>query len=670
MNYISDIIGDAYQDWAEGDNILIATPTGSGKSTFILKCLLPYAAACQKHIVYVCNRKALREQFTVKSNLELQHYFGQSVTVPQNELPLLHILTYQYCEVSRQFPNFIVQPDLSGISQIEQKRLEVDGKLPQPVRMTSSDVLYYVFDEAHYLLNDSLFNSGTNFWLGKLRSNTCIKLFLTATPEPLRFFLAGAHPQVNVDDMVSIAYQKFHERSQRREVLSRIHKESVVDMNKISGKLRSKSEPNYIALKSREINEKCREIDPYQACMEKIAPYVGQDKLKEPLSNVLTPDHSKMSFWYFWKYDELYDRLQTASTSDRWLIFVDCEADGIRLEALLTYRNLQALFLSSGRLQTEASCKKALEYISENEAFSMSILIATSVLDCGVSISDRTVKHIVIAQHQKYTFLQELGRKRMLPDEQGIEVFLKAYSAKEINGVCRMLDGHIRFIASFATLNKTRLYRSTPDKNGSSLREELLLSDSSAQNIISKMAKGNNINLLYPVNRLNRIRKNNFAESDFPLVLKEFEYSKTAFLYTLLAMDDYQKALEDYRTTGDDAFFLKHQLKWVGQEYQMERWVSYDACMTALSSFLDRSSGVWMEKDDQFTFSQKCLALLLQFPIPPQKLKKDQSRYQKHPDMSIGLKKLDACFAELGIPYHIRTMQRGKSHKTQWILEQ
>ena len=84
MNYISDIIGDAYQDWAEGDNILIATPTGSGKSTFILKCLLPYAAACQKHIVYVCNRKALREQFTVKSNLELQHYFGQSVTVTQN----------------------------------------------------------------------------------------------------------------------------------------------------------------------------------------------------------------------------------------------------------------------------------------------------------------------------------------------------------------------------------------------------------------------------------------------------------------------------------------------------------------------------------------------------------------------------------------------------------
>ena len=657
MNYISDIIGNAYQDWSEGDNILIATPTGSGKSTFILKCLLPYAAACQKHIVYICNRKALREQFTVKSNLELQHYFGQSVAVPQSELPLLHILTYQYCEVSRQFPNFIVQPDLSGISQTEQKRLEFDSKLPQPVRITSSDVLYYVFDEAHYLLNDSLFNSGTNFWLGKLRSSTGIKLFLTATPEPLRFFLAGAHPQVNVDDMVSIAYQKFHERSQLRKELSRIHVELNVNLN-------------YIALKSREINEKCREIDPYQACMEKIAPYIGQDKLKEPLSNVLTDNYSQMSFWYFWEYDELLDRLQTASASDRWLIFVDCEADGIRLEALLTYRNLQALFLSSGRLQTEASCKKALEYISENEAFPMSILIATSVLDCGVSISDCTVKHIVIAQHQKYTFLQELGRKRMLSDEQGIEVFLKAYSAKEINGVCRMLDGHTRFIASFATLNKTRLYHSTPDKNGSCLREGLLLSDSSAQNIISKMAKGSNINLLYPVNILNRIRKNNFARYDFPMVLEEFEYSKTAFLYTLLAMDDYQEALEDYRDTGDDAFFLKHQLKWVGQEYQMERWISYDICMKALSSFLDRSSGVWMEKDDQFTFSRKCLDLLLQFPIPPQKLKKDQSRYQKHPDMSIGLKKLNACFAELCIPYHIRTMQRGKSHTTQWILEQ
>lgn len=670
MNYISDIIGDTYQDWAEGDNILIATPTGSGKSTLILKCLLPYAAACQKHIVYICNRRPLLEQFTVKSNLELRYYFGQSVAVPQNELPLLHILTYQYCEVSRQFPNFIVQPDLSGISQIEQKRLEVDGKLPQPVRMTSSDVLYYIFDEAHYLLNDSIFNSGTNFWLGKLRNSTGIKLFLTATPEPLRFFLAGAHPQVNIDDMVSIAYQKFHERSQLRKKLSQIQVDPNLNLSMINGKPIGKSEPSYVALKSREINEKCREIDPHQACMEKIAPYIGQDKLKEPLSNVLTPDHSKMSFWYFWKYDELYDRLQTASTSDRWLIFVDSEADGIRLEAFLTLRNIQALFLSLGRLQAEASCKKALEYISENEAFSMSILIVTSVLDCGVSISDCTVKHIVIAQHQKYTFLQELGRKRMLPDEQGIEVFLKAYSAKEINGVCRMLDGNIRFMASFATLNKTYLRHSTPDKNGSSLREELLLSDSSVQNIILKMFKGNNINLLYPVNSLNRIRKNNFAESDFPMVLEEFKYSKTAFLYTLLAMDDYQEALKDYRATGDDAFFLKHQLKWVGQEYQMERWISYDICMKALSSFLHRSSGVWMEKDDQFTFSRKCLDFLLQFPIPPQKLKKDQSRYQKHPDMSIGLKKLNACFAELGIPYHIRTMQRGKSHKTQWILEQ
>ena len=78
-----------------------------------------------------------------------------------------------------------------------------------------------------------------------------------------------------------------------------------------------------------------------------------------------------------------------------------------------------------------------------------------------------------------------------------------------------------------------------------------------------------------------------------------------------------------------------------------------------------------MEKDDQFTFSRKCLDLLLQFPIPPpQKLRKEQSRYKTHPEKSNGLKKLNVCFAELGIPYHIRAQQRGKEHKTQWMLEQ
>lgn len=55
---------------------------------------------------------------------------------------------------------------------------------------------------------------------------------------------------------------------------------------------------------------------------------------------------------------------------------------------------------------------------------------------------------------------------------------------------------------------------------------------------------------------------------------------------------------------------------------------------------------------------------------PPQKLRKEQSRYKTHPEKSIGLKKLNVCFAELGIPYHIRAQQRGKEHKTQWMLEQ
>lgn len=41
MTYIVHSIGDDYKKWAEGDIIFISAPTGSGKTTFILKDFLP-----------------------------------------------------------------------------------------------------------------------------------------------------------------------------------------------------------------------------------------------------------------------------------------------------------------------------------------------------------------------------------------------------------------------------------------------------------------------------------------------------------------------------------------------------------------------------------------------------------------------------------------------------
>ena len=62
MKYLKDLVGDEYRNWDER-KVFISAPTGIGKSTFILKTLLPYVVTKRKKMLILCNRKLLREQY-------------------------------------------------------------------------------------------------------------------------------------------------------------------------------------------------------------------------------------------------------------------------------------------------------------------------------------------------------------------------------------------------------------------------------------------------------------------------------------------------------------------------------------------------------------------------------------------------------------------------------
>ena len=50
-NTVSDVIGGEYQKWKPNDKIFISSPTGTGKTYFILNVLLPYAYQKEKQIL-------------------------------------------------------------------------------------------------------------------------------------------------------------------------------------------------------------------------------------------------------------------------------------------------------------------------------------------------------------------------------------------------------------------------------------------------------------------------------------------------------------------------------------------------------------------------------------------------------------------------------------------
>ena len=62
------------------------------------------------------------------------------------------------------------------------------------------------------------------------------------------------------------------------------------------------------------------------------------------------------------------------------------------------------------------------------------ILIATSVLDCGVNLWDAGIKHVVVPYEDPTTFMQALGRVRF-QGTPGFTLYVKALDSKRLNGL-------------------------------------------------------------------------------------------------------------------------------------------------------------------------------------------------------------------------------------------
>lgn len=77
-------------------------------------------------------------------------------------------------------------------------RVSVTGReIPVYVDIFPEQVMYYIFDEAHYFVSDSLIRSETNFWYHQDFTHG-ISVFLTATPKPLLSFLTVIFPICSV----------------------------------------------------------------------------------------------------------------------------------------------------------------------------------------------------------------------------------------------------------------------------------------------------------------------------------------------------------------------------------------------------------------------------------------------------------------------------------------
>lgn len=156
--YLSHILAHSHHAWKPGSQVYISAPTGTGKTTYILKCLL-LQVMNHSEILYISNRITLHKQL-VKEACKI---FGISIEFFKDE---------KYAE----FPGITFTT-----YQTLAEMLTVDLSFRNIPFFN-----YVVMDEVHFFLEDSEFNSKIQRLLRWKEQIQCdVEIYISATIEDI-----------------------------------------------------------------------------------------------------------------------------------------------------------------------------------------------------------------------------------------------------------------------------------------------------------------------------------------------------------------------------------------------------------------------------------------------------------------------------------------------------
>ncbi len=360
---------------------LLKAPTGSGKTTFFIKDLVPEARRRRQQVLLIVNRSVLTEQLINIYLKELGIPTG-AIEFPQEGIyPLgdLVVCSYQYMArrlQDKDTPNIKIGP------------------------FEAKEYAFVVCDECHYFIADSVFttDSAPLVNLPKVFAQS-VRIYASATISPVRNVI------LKMEQVVDLAENFPHWeiwpgfRYARNNMISQIHSNhngllQYAAFFEVTG-----AEPNYSYLHPRILAD-------------------GQ------------------ALW-----DDVIEQHE-AHRLHKAVVFVDSKKQGTDCKNKLNQHGISAAFIfseaSSGSYSMDELDKKVLEEIKAKSRFeSVSVLIATSVLDNGTNLIDKDITHLYISGTEYMAAVQQAGRVRMYEEGQTLELVIprraKSYFSSRIS---------------------------------------------------------------------------------------------------------------------------------------------------------------------------------------------------------------------------------------------
>lgn len=360
---------------------LLKAPTGSGKTTFFIEELVPEARRRGQAVLLIVNRCVLTDQLI---NIYLKELgippgaieFPQSGIYPLGDLV---VCSYQYMAQRLQdkdTPNIKIGP------------------------FEAKEYAFVVCDECHYFIADSVFttDSAPLVNLPKVFAQS-VRIYASATISPVRNVILEMEQVVDLTK--NSPYWKISPgfRYARNNMISQIHSNhngllQYAAFFEVTG-----AEPDYSYLHPRILAD-------------------GQ------------------ALW-----DDVIEQHE-AHRLHKAVVFVDSKRQGTDCKDKLNQHGISAAFIfseaSSGSYSMDELDKKVLEEIKAKNRFeSVSVLIATSVLDNGTNLIDKDITHLYISGTEYMAAVQQAGRVRMYEEGQTLELVIprraKSYFSSRIS---------------------------------------------------------------------------------------------------------------------------------------------------------------------------------------------------------------------------------------------
>lgn len=328
--FVEDYVGSSFLTWKEGESVFINAPTGTGKTTFVLNQLMRKAQEEGKEILFLSNRYLLKEQIKVK--------IAQNQNIPIDNL--------EWIEKIEEFNGITI----ASYQKIQE--LVKNGKEKKYIDVARYK--YVIFDEIHYLIEDSTFNPNVRFLLDFIKRVFSVKVFMSATLEEAEEYLMGTG------------------------ILGEVYYNSMVTENEII---------------SREL------LKTYTYQTIGIESYIWHYSIPEKKRCI--------NVYYFDDYNQIVDQIN--ESENKWLVFVSNKNEIKKWEA--------GIKSDYEVIHSDKKENELIRQILCKEKFQNQVLITTKLLDNGVNFHDFELKNIVIDTISKTEFLQMLGRKRFQPEE-------------------------------------------------------------------------------------------------------------------------------------------------------------------------------------------------------------------------------------------------------------